>query len=224
MYLLQLAIVGLAGAIPPLRRYQELLAARLYHPWMSRYFYYRDIIQRHDYDRVLFADVRDVVFQSNPFEACPATGLSVSLELDQYTIATEVWNSIWIKALAGQEMLDRIGGNPVSCAGVTLGDREAIRSYLDTMIREIVKMPRRLTTTPLDQGIHNLMLWTGRLGEVHTLESLGSPVATLNGVTTDELRFDEASGRLVNRDGSPISIVHQYDRIPGLAENLEAAS
>ena len=188
------------------------------HPIMSRHFHYREYLREHPYRRVLLSDVRDVLFQTNPFDHLPHDGLAVSLE-SGYTLAEEYWNSGWVRITYGASTLRAIGHNPVSCAGVTYGDGASICRYLDLLLSELYALSFRANLTAGDQGVHNVLLWTGRLGAFTPLPTFDSPVATLNEVGAEKLRFD-AQGRLLNHDGTPVSIIHQYDRHANLASRL----
>jgi hypothetical protein len=199
------------------------LALVLCAPMESRFLRYRRFLARHPYRRVLLTDVRDVLFQEDPFPRLPERGLAVSLETPAYTIATEARNAAWVRRVYGQTVLSEIGSNRVSCVGVTYGERAAISRYLDLMCAEIVKLPpSRRGIAGADTAIHNVLLWTGRLGSVDPLEPLYSPVATLNGVDEQDLRL-APNGKVLNADGSPASVLHQYDRVLAVAPRLRQA-
>ncbi len=197
-------------------KWQAPLATRLLPPTESRYLHFLRFLQRQRrrYSRVLLSDVRDVLFQSNPFEQLPQTGLAVSIEGSRYTIATEPFNAAWVQRIYGAETLRKIAEQPVSCCGVTYGDGDSIALYLQLMCEGVLGLNFRAARQGvLDQGIHNVLLWTGRLGAFHRLETLNSPVATINGVDECELCLS-ADGKLLNADGSVVSVIHQYDRSP----------
>lgn len=196
------------------------LAKLIYTPMETRFVRYHAFLCAHRYARVLLTDVRDVLFQSDPFRWLPPKGLAVSDETATYTVATEPHNAEWIARAYGREMLDRIGGNRVSCVGVTYGDAEAILRYLRLFLDELLSLrPSAAGIGGADTAIHNVLVGTGRLEPVHHLAPLASPVATLNGMPIGDVRLDGA-GRLLNRDGSEPSVLHQYDRIPGIREQL----
>jgi hypothetical protein len=120
----------------------------------------------------------------------------------------------------GRAVLDRIGHNPPSCVGVTYGDGQSIERYLRLMVAEILALEAPAARQGgADTAIHNYLLWTGQLGEVHLLETLASAVATLTGISAEDTNLSPA-GRLLNRDGSEPSVLHQYDRLPELAPRL----
>lgn len=206
----------------PARFKSELMhgfARWFYHPQLSRFLHYHSFLRRHPYDRVLLADVRDVLFQADPFSELPVQGLAVSIEAAHSTLASQPWNALWLRTAYGAAVLEKIGKCPVSCSGVTYGDRAAIARYLDLMVREFFSLGWVATFQAGDQGMHNYLLWTGNLGAFQQLHSLRSPIATLHDTDATHLQFD-SRGRLLNGDGSAVSVIHQYDRIPGLTERL----
>jgi hypothetical protein len=207
--------------MPPVsrKRYQLAWAQWFFHPQLSRFFHYQRFLNSRPYARVLLTDVRDVIFQADPFQHLPESGLGVSLEAAHYTIATQSWNALWVRTAYGAQVLDRIGMNPVSCSGVTYGDNVAIGHYVDLMVDEILALGFGAVCQAGDQGMHNFLLWTGRLGQVSHLNSLNSAVATLHDTDIETLKFDE-KGKLLNCDGSVVSIVHQYDRLSEIAPGL----
>lgn len=189
-------------------------------PMEARFLRYRRFLADHPHERVLLSDVRDVLFQSDPFAALPATGLAVSIECSSYTIATEPHNAAWVERAYGSQMIQRIGTHHVSCVGVTHGDREAISNYLAQMTSEILRLsPSRLGVGGADTAIHNVLIRTARLGAVHELPTLASPIATLNGVDERQVHLTP-EGKVMNRDGSQPSVLHQYDRLPVIGPRL----
>jgi hypothetical protein len=186
----------------------------------ARFFHFLRFLQRHPYERVLITDVRDVLFQRDPFADLPREGLAVSIETRRYTIATEPHNRTWLAEAFGPELVERIGASPVSCVGVTCGDIRAMSDYLHLMTTEMRQLSAKVARRGgADTAIHNALLWTGQLGNVHRLETLASPVATLNGIPAEEAKLSPR-GTLLNTDGSEPSVVHQYDRVPELAASL----
>jgi hypothetical protein len=191
-------------------------------PMEARFLHYQRYLARHRYDAVLVTDVRDVLFQTDPFAALPEYGLATGVETRAYTIATEPHNARWMTQAYGTEALRAIGDRPVSCVGVTYGDAQAMDAYLDGMVREIVQLPpERTGVAGADTAAHNHLLWTGRLGDAILMEVLTSPIATLNAIDESSLTLGP-SGHLQNADGTEPSILHQYDRLPTLGPRLRA--
>jgi hypothetical protein len=219
----QQALGRFPGSSSPLRRLQMSVAQLVCTPMEARFLCFHRFLARHAYRRILISDVRDVLFQSDPFTQLPPSGLAVSIESRSYTIATEPLNRSWIKSVYGSDALARIGHNTPSCVGVTYGEGAALSMYLRLMVDEILLLDARAAREGgADTAIHNFLLWTNQLGQIRLLETLESPVATLNGIPPEDIDFSP-EGRLLNRDGSLPSIVHQYDRQPAVARALLAA-
>lgn len=220
-------IVRALGRLPlaelPRLRAQVALGQFLYPPTETRFLRYWRLLEGQPYDRVLLSDVRDVLFQQDPFAQLPERGLAVSMEVGDYTIGTQRWNARMTLQLYGAAMLERIGSQPVSCSGVTYGDGAAMREYLRLMVGEILALSRRNARQGwFDQALHNVVLWQRWQGPVQKLETLGSAVATLGAVPEQQLRLDD-SGCVRNRDGTLPGVLHQYDRLTKLAPALVRA-
>jgi len=217
-------MMKIAGRAPlPSRarlRLEVAIARAVCTPMDARFFHCLRFLEHHPYERVLLTDVRDVLFQRDPFADIPPGGLAVSIETRRYTIASEPHNRAWLEDAFGPELVAQIGTSPVSCVGVTCGDAGGMSNYLRLMTREMRRLPAKVARRGgADTAIHNALLWTNQLGDVQPLETLASPVATLNGIPEDDIRVS-ARGTLLNADGSEPSVVHQYDRVPGLAPAL----
>ena len=189
-------------------------------PHVTRYFHYADYLATHDgFSKVLLSDVRDVVFQSDPFAGWDR-GLYVGMESPALTIATEPFDREWMLDAYGEAMLARIGHCQVSCSGVTFGDGESIRRYIDQILAETLRLPfSKMKTRIYDQAFHNKLLHEGELADVHLCQPLSSFIATLG--CLDPSAFTLAEGFLLNEDGHPAPIVHQYDRHSVLVKAFE---
>jgi hypothetical protein len=218
------AILAALRRLPTSRRMRLAallrVAPALYTPMEARFLRYWRYLRRHPHRRVLLSDVRDVLFQGDPMAACPEEALGVTIETDRYCLAGERHNAAWIKRVYGEQMLAAIGPQRVANVGVTLGAHADVERYLERMAAELLALsPARAGIGGGDMAVHNALIWTGRAGQVELLAPLEGPAATLNGIGEGELRLD-AEGRLLNRDGSHPSIVHQYDRQPTISARL----
>jgi len=113
---------------------------------------------------VLVADVRDTLFQRDPFEGVPEIeGLHLygehrSNSAGHYFIRKPI-----------EECKDVVLSNtmgPMLCSGTTIGSREAMLGYLDTMYEEMVQWMEDKNCWSKkaggDQAIHNYLYYTGR--------------------------------------------------------------
>src|SRR4029079_15456105 len=86
-----------------------------------RYGHYYDLLHRFapDADQILLTDLRDVLFQADPF-AAPLSGLEVFLEDSSMRVGEDTHNRRWIRNLYGEDVVKRIGGCVVSCSGTVI--------------------------------------------------------------------------------------------------------
>jgi hypothetical protein len=181
-----------------------------------RYKYYYEILQTvaTDADQVLLTDLRDVLFQRDPFEE-PLDSLEVFLEVPNHTLGTEVSNRQWNEALFDPAYLETFGDLTVSCSGTVIGLRADILDYLTAMQSEIIWRRRPLGAA--DQAIHNYLIRTGRLPGAKVVRNEYGRVLTMFEMPSVQRN---AAGELANIDGSVPAVLHQYDRLPALAKAL----
>ncbi|WP_036477620.1 hypothetical protein [Myxosarcina sp. GI1] len=159
------------------------------------------------YSNVMLTDVRDVLFQKDPFDFS-FNGLCFFLE-DKTIVDCKI-NSQWLINAYGQETLNKISKNKISCSGTTIGTYSAIMNYLEKMIDQLVKVNDR--SVGIDQGIHNYILHTNLIQNVSVFENFYGPVLTIH--NTDEKNiFLNTDDYLIDRNGCIINVLHQYDRL-----------
>jgi hypothetical protein len=159
------------------------------------------------YQHAMLSDVRDVVFQKDPFDFDIEPGLYCFLEDVDTPIAKEYYNSLWIKGGYGADELKKIGDKTICCAGVTIGDIPSMLYYLHQMIEEILVVDEEC----VDQGIHNYLVYNNKLRNVHLIPDDAGAVTTLSYFKKyNKIVFKE--GLIINTKGEPVNIIHQYDR------------
>jgi hypothetical protein len=183
------------------------------HIYNYRHFLYYDYLLKHGFRfrNVLITDVKDVVFQRDPFDFAVGDRIHVAMENPDIPVGACPWTSQWILAGYSPEVLERLKDDELSCAGTTLAPVPLMLRYLELMLAEIAGMKDAYECA--DQAAHNLLLHEGKLEPVNRLRNFEGPVLTAGTEPRYELN-DE--GKLVNRDGSVIAVVHQYDRHPEL--------
>lgn len=181
-------------------------------PHVTRHFHYDDYLRSHPgFAHVMLTDVRDVVFQANPFAQLEG-GLCVGMETAALTLATEPYDREWILGAYGEDMLRQIGDRQISCAGVVLGDARAMREYIDKMLAEILRLPFRITKNRnYDQAHHNKLLYCNELSAVTWCQPLNSRIATVGCMQPSDFALTP-EGLLLNEDRQVTPIIHQYDR------------
>lgn len=181
-----------------------------------RYRLYYEFLQRitPEADVILLSDLRDVVFQADPF-AEPVTGLEVFLEDPSSTLGRDPFNSRWVKNLLGPHELRRLAEENTSCSGTTVGDRAAILDYLARMSQAILWRRRPLGSH--DQGVHNGLLRSGSLPNARVVANGRGRVLTMGLLPRVNVSNE---GVVLNDDGTVPAVLHQYDRHRSLAQDL----
>jgi hypothetical protein len=206
---------------------------RNYHPSSYRWMLIRDWMATNaanKYGGVFFTDVRDAVFQSNLFAHMHDEG-DDGLEESFYafqearprTIAECGWNSGWVSDCFGQEGLNKVGREIISCSGTSLATWRSAVVYAKMMGDEMAT--NKCERNGADQGVHNYFVYSGKLDEA--LQEIGSKMVLVdneNGFvgtvqSMNSLKMDKF-GRLVNDKREPYAVVHQYDRSDLLKEQL----
>lgn len=174
--------------------------------------YYRWILPRKvllerykDVENVIIPDVRDLVYQDDPFKYL--SGKPLDLALETKTIKECPYNTKWVKNMYGEEAYQLVKDQLIICGGTMSGKRDAIIELCEHMMAE----RDRLGDTFVDQGTLNVFHAQGKFPETQLHETGDHLVATIGhslGVTTvneDGVLFGKT------KDIIP-SMVHQYDR------------
>jgi hypothetical protein len=209
-------------ALPVPMQAKRWLASRVFHLVYRRHLLYADYLSRHahEFDRVMLADSKDVFFQLDPFCWNPATGLHVVLEDQSSRIGTCRSHRSWMGHQFGEDYVNRHAERMISCAGTTFGDTASVRQYLDQMI-SVSMSARSLKISSGDQGIHNYLLIEHLLPNVRVHPNGRGPVLTMGVMNPADIRINDA-GQVLNDDGQPAPVLHQYDRISSLQKRLLA--
>ncbi|WP_343790569.1 hypothetical protein [Brevundimonas kwangchunensis] len=169
--------------------------------------------------QVLLTDVRDVVFQADPF-APPADRLEVFIERTGDTLARHAFNRKHLKAVFGETLSDQILDRPCICVGTVFGPaQEAAR--LCRLILMLAAIPRSGVGGAFgaDQAACNLAVHLGLIEA--DIRPNHDRVATIGEGDGDALVWGE-DGLVRNPDGSLSPVLHQYDRYPHLADGVQA--
>lgn len=180
-----------------------------------RYRLYRDYLRASDlsFKRILLTDVRDVLFQTDPFGIAWPHGINATFEGADMTIGQCPHNSHWVKSHLGPQALDFLRDEPISCSGTTVADQDTMLEYLDAMIERSAGFTPGNNMAGFDQAIHNILIRKD-FDSRTTFHDNSGPILTL-GYHPGEPERDEA-GMVLNASGKPAAIVHQYDRKPEL--------
>lgn len=189
-----------------------------------RFFEYRDFLAKHaaTYGNVLITDVRDVIFQEDPFCGFDS-GLAVFEEDSQIALADEtVANAPWVSHLFGPDALKKIGRFPILCSGTTMGDSQGMLDYL-AAFEALSFRAREIGAAGSDQGIHNYLCRAETPPGMHVVPNGSGPVLTMSATMQLDRDFSFDSNRqILNSKGAIAPLLHQYDRHPKVAAALLA--
>jgi len=176
---------------------------------VDRFRFYLDCLENfEDIDNIMLTDIRDVVFQSNPFVDYPKYAIEFFAEPELFGQCPH--NGPWYTGLYGADSLSKIKDEYVLCAGTTLGDRQTIVKYISELIKEIEKLEASgKAHGTCDQAVHNHLVYTGVFDDYRINQNGEGLVSTMHHSKT--LTFDR-QGRMLNLDGTPTPVIHQYDR------------
>lgn len=202
-YLIKSLVAQYFLNVPSCNRYA------IYYLYLSKY--------GHKYANVMLSDVRDVVFQGDPFDFDFEDGsLNCFLEEGEKTIGESEGNAQWIREGFGEDALGKIADKSISCSGTTIGSIDSIMAYIKAMIDSFVQL--KYHSWGIDQGVHNYIIYQGLVKNVKFYKNFSGPILTMHYTNEEKLQFD-SNGYLKNEDGSPINVLHQYDRLSPEARN-----
>jgi hypothetical protein len=179
-----------------------------HHPQVARYFMYRKFMESasDDYENVLLTDVRDVVFQGDPFVV--TRDAPVWFAAEDKTIDACPVNSRWLSCAYGEAVARHLATKTISCSGTTIGDSNGIQAYLDLLCSEAERNKGVSGVPGIDQGFHNYILWRLEPNFI-ALDTRDRVVNTIGHTQEGSIRI---SGNRLIVDGTDSALVHQWDR------------
>ena len=190
-----------------------------YHLQNARWFGYLEYIMKRLRTgrlprQVLFTDVRDVVFQDDPFRGC-GDGLVVFQEDQSARLGQCPVNRHWMRTCFGDHVARELGDFNVSCSGTVMGDGLHALRYLIEMWNVLALLSDTAAASIADQAAHNFIVHRGLVDNIRQSIN-GEHVYTLHHVGAQDMMID-ADG-VIRAPGKPACpIIHQYDRHPALA-------
>lgn len=128
----------------------------------------------------MITDTRDAIFQSDPFQyqthEWEDSELVLFLESQPNKVINRcTYNRGWVLGCYGETALSKIGHNPVSCSGVSMGSRNGILAYSMTVARHIDPQYRVIGSsaaveTDNQQCITKVLLCCAMIYCIYTLE------------------------------------------------------
>jgi hypothetical protein len=197
---------------------------------MQRFIHIYDFLSRYgdNYRYVISTDVRDVIFQLNPSEHIQKfTGgdnyFPIVVSSEVIKIKDEEWNRNNILKNFGEYFYNIVKENPVCNVGVLAGTSNAIKELCFYLYQFSINRPDWVA----DQAAYNMLLGTKIWSTKACVTKLSNAWALNAHVTNkpdtmnifgpyllEERPSMNDSGLVVNSEGNPFVIVHQYDRVP----------
>ncbi len=200
------------------RRFDEQMLLTYIHLHCARHVYFRAFLAEcgGGYSKVMLADIRDILFQRDPFDFEMPDGLSVFLEDPGQTIGCNVSNSTWIRDGFGEAVFNELADKRIYCSGTIFGTPEALRDYLDQVLRVYAE---RKPVRTIIKATENYIMYKQPPKAWRAFDNDNGPVLTMTNMKPEQFRFNE-QGLLVNAAGRVFNTLHQYDRHPELAKQL----
>lgn len=164
----------------------------------KRWHYYKRVLE--DYDYVLCADGKDVIFQQDPSTWMSQNGLHVTEE--HLTIGEEKSNAEWIQMYYRPGVFEAIKHQKVLCAGTVWGDSLSVSEWCDFVISQGNKM---------DQAMLNVGVYTGSLLSDIKIHTNGNPVWTV-GTIGKGFQYLMNGYKIALPSGDIPPLIHQYNR------------
>ena len=172
--------------------------------------------EEHLPNQLMLTDIRDVVFQSDPFGE-KIESIEFFLEHNTPSIGRCVANSSWIKRCFGKDELDKLFDKTISCSGTIFATGFDAIKYLMLMQKFLLSFDNDTKSTICDQGIHNYILYKSLLSNIVVKEN-GDRVLTVGYVPADEMYITN-SNIFYGPNLLKPAVVHQWDRNP-VAHNM----
>lgn len=191
-------------------------------------------LQRHGaaYRAVLTADVRDTMFQADPFAAILKDDATTKDDASKEAAGREVlfvfeddptksigdcaWNGGWVRDCFGGDVYGRVSSKKIYCSGISLGTTHAMTKYTQLMSDEVVSARfAGCERNGVDQGLHNVLVHEGRIEHLETMGQANGMVAHMQ---ASPGRITGPGKSVVNAREQKYAVVHQYDRDVSLTE------
>ena len=199
---------------------RKVLYKKMLNLAVVRYFHALDFLEANigHYNNILLTDVRDVIFQDDPFRDPLPRGITAFLEAPKNVFGEEtLYNDPWIRDNYGELKLRQLTGQRISCCGTVMGTETGMLEYLRAFFCEIIKL--RSVAHGADTSIHNVLVREVLREHATVVENLQGAVATIGSNFNERLQLEDG-GLVLGPSGCLVPVLHQYDRHPELANSL----
>jgi hypothetical protein len=154
---------------------EERLTTAYLHVHCARNVYFRDYLAdcAGFYEQVMLVDVRDVMFQRDPFDFEMPEGVSVFWEATNVTLGACPFNSIWLLNAFGRGVLEKLSKRLIVCSGTLFGAPPDLLEYLDRIVQ---LYSTHKTHDSMDQAACNYVVYLWPPEKLHCFDNDAGPV------------------------------------------------
>lgn len=199
------------------RGYWSLLET-WHHPHFARWYAYERVFEvMSQYEKVLLADTKDVVFQAPFFhEVSPGT---VHFFQDSEDFRLSGWNGRWYRDAYGTAALSRVAERNPLCIGVMMGDFASVNAFVREFAEQVAKTP----FGKIEQAIFNHFVFCNLQKTPYSIHpNYSGAVATLGDANISDFAALIDGAICGAGDRRVIPVAHMYDRHPTFREAIEA--
>lgn len=240
----------LVQAYGPVDKDGNVLANTSIPPHVSRFFYIWDFLSKKrkegvTWDIVITTDTRDVVFQNNPTEyfgeSYEAASYPIIATSECLAYKDEPWGNQNLFQAFGHYFYEKYKNETIHNVGIIAGTHESIRGLMFLIFQMSMNRPIPI----VDQAVFNVLLYeTYSDGVLKTRNfgvNLGTTLAAIEAGsgdigqnwkegTTQRILYNNAykgtqptveGDTILNEQGKPFYVVHQWDRVPAIKEIIE---
>ena len=179
--------------------------------YLLAYCYLKEFAEK--YQHVMLSDIRDVIFQKDPFNFSIGEKLCCFLEREGVSLGQQPANAESMELAFDKPTLERLSDNPIVCAGITIGPTNLIIDCLEKIIDLFMRAPgegwevpppvagqtsRQKSRAILDQAVHNYLVFSALLPKFTLYPNDGDAVLTVG--IEDNVSLNN-SGLIVNKRG-----------------------
>lgn len=194
------------------------------------YNYLKEV--RKNYKYVFTTDVRDVIFQSDPFEWMENNlgDKKMLCTSEALKYIDEPWGNENLLQTYGAFVHDKFKDKEIFNVGILGGESEYIKDLCLNLFLNSINRPIPI----VDQAVFNVTVNTKPYSDIFKFCRLSDGFAVNAGTTNDPAKITSFKPNLLeesanfdgetvsNSDGVPFVIVHQYDRVPEWNKVLDA--
>jgi hypothetical protein len=195
--------------------------------FLSIYEYLRNNWAKYDY--VITTDVKDVIFQKDPFEWMDYNNVGRSTvklvaPSEAMYYKDEPWNRDNLRAAYGDYFYETLGfkNMQICCCGVIGGTSEYVKDLVFNMFANGINRPIPI----VDQAVFNMLINTQPYKDVTYTAPMSTGWTLQAGTMNDPTKVEEfkpfwtelaptfINNKFVTAAGNEFCIIHQYDRVP----------